>query len=216
MRSLRHYLPAFCGALTLVATTSVVHAAAPRSSDPDWPCAQQKVLKLTSTQIWDGPPTESITDWSEDEGVAKLVPTMVSRRVPTEQAIEALKKFAAATPVQDRAARLTKLFAGMLSTVNNERTTVMDGIERFQQRQRGRAQELEREGSRIAKLKETSATDPKVQSELEKAQELYDWNVRVFQERQSNTPIACEIPVIMESRIFELAREIRSLMPNGG
>jgi hypothetical protein len=36
----------------------------------------------------------------------------------------------------------------------------------------------------------------------------------VFQERQQNIPIACEIPVLVEQRIFALAQSIRALMSN--
>lgn len=208
---------ALCLSMAALALATAADAAPPRSTtDPDWPCPQQKVAKLTSTQIWDGPATETISDWSQDDGVARLVPLMVSRRVPVEEAITELKKFADATPQPERARRLTSLFAGMLATVNSERTVVISGIERFTQRQRARSQELEREGTRIAKLKELAAADPKQEDALNKAQELFDWNVRVYQERQSSTPIACEIPVMMESRLFELAREVRALMPNGG
>jgi hypothetical protein len=36
--------------------------------------------------------------------------------------------------------------------------------------------------------------------------------VRVFSERQQSLTLACEVPVLIEQRLFELGREIRSRM----
>ena len=49
-------------------------------------------------------------------------------------------------------------------------------------------------------------------SELAAAVDKYDWDVRVFSERQQSLPLACEVPVLIEQRLFELGREIRSRM----
>ncbi len=182
-------------------------------NDPDWPCPQHRVPQLSATQIWDGPSIDGANDWDKDAATVRLAGLLASRRIPQAEAIDALKAFAAAQPEATRSAALTRVFAGLLSTVNQERSVVMNGIVRFEQRQRARAKELEREGARIAELKATAVSDDKAKAELASAQELFDWNVRVFQERQANTPIACEIPVLMETRIFELAREIRALIP---
>jgi hypothetical protein len=89
---------------------------------------------------------------------------------------------------------------------------VMSGIERFQQRQKARAAEIERQGAEIRQLKERAASDEKARSELAAAAEKYDWDVRVFSERQQSLTLACEVPVLIEQRLFELGREIRSRM----
>jgi hypothetical protein len=36
--------------------------------------------------------------------------------------------------------------------------------------------------------------------------------VRVFAERQQSLPLACEVPVLIEQRLFAIAREIRERM----
>lgn len=205
-------------ALLLVAAASVaVPALAYDRNDPDWPCQQRRVAALSAGQIWDGPPVDGVTGYQKDAAQQKLIKTLASRRVPTEEAVSALKDYANGVPEGERKAKLTQLFAGLLASVNTDRSAVMAGIVRFSQRQRDRARELEREGSHIVDLKakaEKDSKDEKARAELDAAQQLYDWNVRVFQERQGLTPIACEIPVLMESRIFEMAREIRALMPS--
>jgi hypothetical protein len=88
----------------------------------------------------------------------------------------------------------------------------MSGIERFQQRQRARAAELERQGAKIRRLRERAATDEKARPELAMAEEGYNWDARVFTERQQSLPLACEVPVLIEQRLFELGREIRARM----
>ena len=190
----------------------IAPAHAQRTVDPDWPCPQRRVATMSASQLWDGPAIDDVKGWDSDPAIRDLIPVLASRRVPQDEAISKLKEFAAKVPAAERDAKLTMLFAGLLSNVNAERAVVINGIIRFEQRQMARSKELEREGTRIGELKVKAATDEKARAELDNAQQLFDWNVRIFQERQSNTPIACEIPVLMESRIFEIAREIRQLM----
>ena len=45
--------------------------------------------------------------------------------------------------------------------------------------------------------------------DIEALQEKFDWNARVFTERQDNIPLACEIPVEIEQRAFAVGRTIR-------
>ena len=112
----------------------------------DWPCVQRKVATLTSAQMWDGASVDDLTQWRDDEQITKLIAVLASRRVPLEQAAAAIAQFAAALPQDKRDEALKLLFAGLLSTINSDRAVVMSGIERFQQRQRARAAEIERQG----------------------------------------------------------------------
>jgi hypothetical protein len=178
----------------------------------DWPCIQRKVTQLTSAQFWDGPQVDGLSRWQDHAEIKKLIPVLASRRVPLEDAAAAIGRFAAEQPEEHRDATLKELFAGLLATVDNERRLVISGIERFQQRQRGRAQEIERQGIEIHQLKERAATDESARAALLLAEDKYKWDVRVFTERQQSLPLACEVPVLIEQRLFALAREIRSHM----
>ena len=185
--------------------------------NPDWPCVQHKVMTLTAVQMWDGPPVDDIKGWNDNDEIRKLIPGLVSRRASVEAAGAAIKAFAEKQPADKRDASLTLLFAGVLDAINTERRGIIDGIERFQRRQVARALELQRQGSEIFKMKgqaakaEGAAADD-AKKKVAEAEERYTWDARVFQERQRNVPLACEIPVLIEQRIFELAREIRSHM----
>jgi hypothetical protein len=181
-------------------------------ANPDWPCIQRKVARLTSAQMWDGPAIDDSMQWRDNEQITKLIAVLASRRVPLEEAAVAIAQFAAAQPQDRRDGALTLLFAGLLSTINNDRAMVLSGIERFQQRQRGRAAELERQGALIRQLKERAAGDESAKTALAAAEDRYNWDARVFTERQQTLPLACEVPVLIEQRLFALGREIRAHM----
>jgi hypothetical protein len=182
------------------------------AANPDWPCTQRKVATLSSAQMWDGPPVDDLTRWQNNEDIEKLVPVLASRRVPLKEAAEAIAQFAESKPQDKRDDTLKLLFAGLLSTINSDRAIVIRGIERFQRRQRARAAEIERQGAVIRELEAKVATDEKARAELAETQEKYNWDVRVFSERQESITLACEVPVLLEQRVFDLGREIRSRM----
>jgi hypothetical protein len=182
------------------------------ASSPDWPCVQKKVSALTSAQFWDGPQVEGLSGWQGNEQLSQLIPVLLSRRSTIEEAAAAIAAFAQAQPEAMREEALKQLFAGVLASANSERSLVMAGIERFQQRQRGRAHEIERQGAEIHQLKERAAQDDGARNQLKVAEDKYNWDVRVFTERQQSLPLACEVPVLIEQRLFELGREIRSHM----
>jgi hypothetical protein len=182
------------------------------AASADWPCVQRKVAKLTSAQMWDGASVDDLAQWRDNEEMTKLIAVLTSRRVPLERAAESIAQFAAAQPQERRDEALKLLFAGLLSTINTDRAVVMSGIERFQRRQQARAAEIERQGIAIRQLRERAASDEKARTELAAAEDRYNWDVRIFSERQQSLPLACEVPVLIEQRLFELGREIRSRM----
>ncbi len=206
--TLRAALLAAAGALALVPAAS----AAVDPKNPDWPCVQKKVENLSPTAIWDGPPLDEHKNWFSAEKIPALVTKLASRRVPLEKATAAVDAFAASLPEAERDAQLTKLFAGLFDTVNTQRRAIIGGIEKYQRSQKSRAQELEQQGVDLAKLKgDIVVDDTAAVPESEEEQKLY-WAGRIFQERQANIPIACELPAVLEERLFALTQHIRSKM----
>jgi hypothetical protein len=181
-------------------------------STPEWPCVQRKVEKLTSSQVWDGPPVEDVKDWGKTPEIRALVTKLADRRVPLDQAEAALKAFAEGQSATTRDEQLTLVFAGVFETLHNQRKTVIRGLERYLKAQQTRSEELERQGEAIADLETKAPTDEKAAAELQAARERFDWAQRIFHERQTNIPIACEVPVKIDERIFAIARSIRALM----
>lgn len=180
-------------------------------SSPDWPCIQRKVPIISPAQVWDGPPIDGIKEF--DPSIRDLTEILESRRISSEDAEKAIKEYAATFPEAERDKKLTELFAAVLSQINTDRQFVMSRVEEFQKRQKGRAAELEREGQKLAE-KGIAATDELLPTEtkLTPEQQEYNWNARIFQERQQNLTMACEIPALIEQRAFEIARLIRAQM----
>lgn len=188
-------------------------AATVAASTSDWPCVQVKVHTIDSAAVWDGPPVGELKGWTDDDAVSKLVVSSVNRGKPLADAEKEIEAYAKGLPEGERDAKLTLLFSGVLDRANMQRNSIMNGIERYQKRQRQNAKEIESQGAAIADLESKAPSDLTVPTpELDQAREKYDWFARVFQERQSNLPIACELPTLIEQRVFALARTIRAQM----
>jgi hypothetical protein len=194
-------------------TASATDAATVAASESDWPCVQARIDKIDAAAVWDGPPIEGDTGDADDEAMSRLVKTSLNRRLPMAEVETAIVTYARSLPEAERDAKLTKLFSGMLQTANAQRSGVISGIERYQKRQRANAKDIEAQGAKIAELESKAPSDlTQPTPELDAAREKYDWFARVFQERQSNLPIACEIPTLIEQRVFAVARAIRAQM----
>ncbi len=177
-----------------------------------WPCVQRKVETLSVAQIWDGPSIEGVKGWFRDEQVANLVEVLTSRRIPVDEAEKAVEAFAKGLPADSKDERLTLLFAGLFDRSASQRRGVMAGIERYQKSQQERSRELERQSSAIVELEHKAKSDEDAKAALKEANEKFEWAQRIFQERQSNIPLACELPVLIEERLFILTRAIRNEM----
>jgi hypothetical protein len=196
-------------------------AQAKDAATPDWPCVWRKVAEVDAATIWDGPSLDTAKDWQKDDTVRNVSAYVISRRLSLEDVEAAVKKFAESVPEAARDQKLTELFAGSLSRTNDERKIVMSGIERFHKRQLARAKEIESQGMALPKNDDAAAMPPAEEAPAGKISDLpganndpaekFKWEVRVFQERQQNIPIACEIPQLMDERIGLVARTIRAL-----
>jgi hypothetical protein len=178
---------------------------------------QRKVETISSAQVWDGPALPDEKDWQNDNKIRELTSVLESRRVPLEDAEKAIKEFAQAQPEAERDQKLTQLFASVLAKINSDRKFVIGRVEEFQKRQKARAAELEREGKAFGQTNQpipspdspgAGAADYKLTPE----QETYNWNARIFQDRQQNLSLACDIPGLIEARAFDIAKLIRAQM----
>jgi hypothetical protein len=205
-----------CPVASLVALIGSVLWLAPATAadkeHQDWPCVQKKVEEIAVSQVWDGPQIDTVKGWQDDDAVAVLVRRLANRKFTLAEAEALVKDFAESQPEASRDKRLTLVFAGFFETVASERKTILAGIEKYNRRQKERAEVLAEKGKKIAEIEDAAATDEAVAQELAKLQEDYDWETRIFKERNDSIPIACELPVLIDQRLFDLARTIRGLM----
>lgn len=213
-RPLQRFVNRACAAAMLVACLGLPTQAVAQPVDPDWPCIQRKVTTLTSAQIWDGPPTEELKGWEDDEEIRKLTDVLESRRVSLEDAEKAIKAFAQKQPADHRDEKLTLLFASLLNKTNKDRQFVLKQIVKYQERQKARALELERQGRELEEKKQAIPAQEQMDTmlTLTPEQDKYQWDARIFREREQNLTMACEIPVLIEQRVYEIGRLIRAQM----
>jgi hypothetical protein len=187
--------------------------APPLDPTKEWPCVQRRVDTLSVGKFWDGPPIDELKGWYREPKMPDLIELLSSRRVPLEKAEAAIKAYAESLPEAERDAKLSLLFAGLFDKVSSQRRSVMSGIVKYKQSQIARAKELERQTTTIGEME--SKLPPGIHDdtpELAKVREQFNWAQRIFQERQSNIPLACELPVLIEERLYAVTRSIRNNM----
>jgi hypothetical protein len=202
--------------IALIAAPAFAEDAKPEAKKDEWPCIYRKVPELSAAMIWDGPQITDTTSWHKDDAIRKLSQYVISRRVKMEDVEAAIKKYAASLPADQHDAKLTELFSAVLTRTNEDRKTVMNGIEKFHKRQVERSKEIEKEALDLQPQEQAEAEDPTAEAGIagktSDAEEKYKWEVRAFQEKQANIPIACEIPQLIDERAGDVARAIRAEM----
>ncbi|MEX0760328.1 MAG: hypothetical protein WD100_12185 [Tistlia sp.] len=195
-------VPGLAGAVALWLLLAPAAAPGADPQDADWPCIQRKVPEISAAVVWAGPPIDqALSEWREDEEVERLVGELAARSLPLETAQEKAEAFTQ-TLDGERNARLTRLFAGLLQTVNRERGAIMAGIERYTRRQRELAERIEATGSRLDGLPAEAG------ARREELAQQQAWDIRIYQEREQSLKYLCQQPIDLEQRLFLLARTI--------
>jgi hypothetical protein len=193
--------------ITLFAGLRVTDAADPRY--PDWPCVQAKVPDLSIAAVWDGPSIEPAQKaWQDDPTIRNLIARLAARRIPIEEAQKSIEDFLAGAGAA-KADKGVLLFAGLFETLNRERTEVMNGLERMQRSQRELADRIKADASAQRELQDQPQPD---QAKLDELGARIEWSTRIFDDRRKSVRYACEVPVIIERRLFALGRTIRQQM----
>jgi hypothetical protein len=192
--------------LFLAASSEFGHAADPRY--PDWPCIQAKVPEISLAAVWAGPPLDDIKDkWRNDARVSALVPKLAARRTPLEDAQKAIAEFLGSSADKTTAGKL--LFTGLFDTLNGQRTSVLSGLERITRKQRTAAEKIQADAAAMQALQGSSAPD---QSKIEELGNQLVWQTRIFEERQRVVKFVCEVPTVIDQRLFALGRVIQQEM----
>jgi len=181
--------------------------AAPQRTDPTWPCQQIKVPTISLPAVWSGPAIDGLADKvSGDPELADLVTKLAARRTPIEEAQGLLDTFSAKAG-SDKRARLVIVFAGVFEELNKERDQVMAGLARIARRQVDFAEKIRAENHDFLDLRDKPDADP---AKLKEMSDRIDWDMRVFDDRRRSISYACEVPTLIEQRLFAIARMIEA------
>lgn len=195
------------GALLLAA--SVAGLASTGGAQPvteGWPCIQVLQPQLSAGAMWTGPdPAEAAGTWQKVPEVEALVGRVAPRSVPLEEAEAELRRFAAGIDREQVPVVLTQVFAGLFETMDDERTEIIRGIRRFHDRQELLAERIEATTGALDHL-DPQPADPETAERRQDLEAQLAWDARLFDERERLLPAVCEQPVIVERRLFALAR----------
>ena len=190
-------------ALVLAVTPQLVAA---EVADPDWPCIQRKVASLSPASMWPGLGDDTLSaDWRSDPDVAALVARIAPRRVSVEDAQQAIRSFAAELG-EGKEETLKLLFLGLFQTLDGERSEVMGGIERFARSQAQQVQRILAERSALEEMRQGAETGP----EITERSGALTMAIRVFEDRRASLTHVCDVPRIIEQRLFALVRTIQA------
>lgn len=194
-------------ALAIMALTETCFAADPRY--PDWPCAQAKVPEISLAAVWAGPPLGDASGrWNKDTKVSALVAKLGARRTPLDEAQKAITEFLAG-PAAEKATAGTLLFAGLFDSLNAQRSSVLNGLERVTRKQREAADKIRSNTLALQALQDASPPD---QARIEELGNQLVWETRIFEDRRRVIKFVCEVPTAIDQRLFALGRTIQQEM----
>ncbi|WP_315768895.1 MULTISPECIES: hypothetical protein [unclassified Bradyrhizobium] len=194
-------------AVAIAASASAAQAADPRY--PDWPCPQAKVPEISIAAVWSGPPIDDVgASWKDDVKVAELVVKLAARRIPLEQAQKDVADFLTGTS-EEKTRKGKLLFVGLFDTLNAQRTSVMNGLERVMRKQREAVDKVRGDTIKLQEMQSSAAPD---QAKVEEMTNQLNWETRIFEDRRRVMKFVCEVPTAIDQRLFALAREIQQDM----
>jgi DNA repair ATPase RecN len=197
-----------CIALAMAACwTQSAFALDPRY--PDWPCQQLKVPGIAIASVWNGPPVD-IGDGAKpnDAKQAELVSRLAARRTPIEDARKLIADYIVGTS-DEKQEKAKTLFAALYSTLNGQRDEVMNGIERFSRKQKTAADDIREQAQKLRQMQDKPDADP---AQTEDLVSRLAWQTRIFEDRRKSTSYVCDVPVLIEKRLFDLGGAIQSTM----
>ncbi|WP_315796451.1 MULTISPECIES: hypothetical protein [unclassified Bradyrhizobium] len=194
-------------AVAIAASASAAQGADPRY--PDWPCPQAKVPEISIAAVWSGPPIDDVgASWKDDAKVAELVAKLAARRIPLEQAQKDAADFLTGT-AEEKTRKGKLLFVGLFDTLNAQRTSVMNGLERVMRKQREAVDKVRGDTIKLQEMQSSAAPD---QAKVEEMTNQLNWETRIFEDRRRVMKFVCEVPTAIDQRLFALAREIQQDM----
>jgi hypothetical protein len=176
---------------------------------PDWPCQQLKVPGIALANVWTGPSIE-IGDAARptDEKQSELVSRLAARRTAMEDAGKLIADYLVGTAAEKQEKAKT-LFAALYSTLNAQRDEVMNGIERFSRKQKAAADGIREQAQKLREMQDQPNAD---QAQTEDLASQLAWQTRIFEDRRKSTAYVCDVPVLIEKRLFDLGKAIEGAL----
>ncbi|MBC8130946.1 MAG: hypothetical protein H7Y08_11580 [Rhizobiaceae bacterium] len=182
-------------------TTRLSGTAAGGTTQHRWPCVQRKIDTVQPGQVWSGPSLDEAADVERTAEMRRLVAEVSARRLPIADAEKSVVDFVKGLPEAQRERTATAVFADLLRQLDAERSEIIRGIERYGARQQDLAVKLRAQNAELSDIRASGDTARATQ-----AQETILWDTRIFDERRRSLTYVCEVPILIEQRLFALGR----------
>ena len=171
---------------------------------PDWPCQQLKVPGISLANVWHGPAIDLNDTKPVDAATSDLVSRLAARRTPMEDARKLITATVAGTG-EEKQDKAKTLFTALYSRLNAQRNQVMDGIERFRASKRRWPSDPggNPEAARPAGQGEFGPGAGRCAGEPAGLADAH------FEDRRKSTSYVCDVPVLIEKRLFDLGSAIQ-------
>jgi len=164
------------------------------------------VPEISLAAVWAGPPLDDVKDkWKDDSKVSALVSKLAARRTSLDDTQKLITAFFASSTAE-KATTGKLLFAGLFDSLNAQRTSVMNGLERITRKQREAADKIRSDVSALHALHDASPPD---QPRIDELSNQMVWQTRIFEDRQRVVKFVCEVPTAIDQRLFALGRMIQ-------
>jgi hypothetical protein len=184
--------------------------AQPAKADPDWPCQQIKTPTFSLASVWAGPQLDLNSQrWRDESDVADLTAKMAQRRVPIADVEQAIADFKAKAGA-DTDPKLLNAFAAAFQDLSQQRSQILDGLERFGRKQRAMADGIRAESEVVQKAADQNSAGQAPSGA--DTQERLQWDIRVFDDRHQTIAYVCETPTLIEQRIGAIARAVQKAL----
>jgi hypothetical protein len=192
--------------VVLFASQAVAQSRA--KADPDWPCQQIKTPTFSLAAVWVGPPLDlNSQSWRDQSDVADLKAQMAQRRVPIADVEKAIAEFKTkAGP--DAEAKLLRAFAAAFEDLSQQRSQIIEGLDRFGRKQNALADRIRAENEVQPSSDQKSDAPPPGAS----SQDKLLWDIRIYNDRRQTAAYVCEAPTLIEQRIGEIARAVQKAL----
>jgi hypothetical protein len=100
----------------------------------------------------------------------------------------------------------------LYAKLNAQRDEVMNGIERFSRKQKAAAVGIREEAQKLREMQDKPDADP---AQSEALVSRLAWQTRIFEDRRKSTSYVCDVPVLIEKRLFDLGQAIQANLDAG-
>ncbi|WP_417689341.1 hypothetical protein [Roseibium sp.] len=198
-------------ALVAFQAESIAVSMAATFNDPTWPCLQRKVENLSLGLMWQGALDEAPSAEKLPADAGDLAVKLSLRRISLEEAEPLVLGFVETHPGADEAL-FGQIFSAVFKKVNTDRRKIISGIASYSAKQIALAEKIDTTRKEMDDLLAQTAPD---YDRIDKLEEQLDWDERIYQDRAKSLTYVCETPVLLEKRLYAIAKLLSSAPRSG-